>query len=688
MNDTTILIVDDEPVILASMSKVLAPSYRVRAANSGERVLQVVATDPRPDLILLDVLMPGMDGYSVLSWLKENPDTRDIPVIFVTAMEAEQDEEKGLALGAVDYITKPIKPAILLARVKTQLILKQARDFLHDKNAYLEAEVASRMEDERVVLKALHDSELRFRNLFEHAEVSIWNEDLTEVVRALKQLRIEGVSDLREHLIDNPQVALDIAASVKVLHVNEATLKLFGATSEEQFLSRIDTTFGRGSIEIFIEELCALWERKNVFRAEVAFRTFDDRDITCIVSFQIPETAKEFASVSVSILDITERKQVEQQLRHSQKMDTLGQLTGGVAHDYNNMLGVVLGYANLLEDALSDQPKLAKYAQQIQHAGQRGCKLTRKLLSFSRQKVSDSEQLSINALLHDQQHMLEKILTARVKLVLELAEDLWPVWIDVSDLEDAILNLSINAMHAMEAGGQLTIQTRNETVNKNDVHTLQLDEGDYVALSIIDTGCGMNEETQAKIFEPFFSTKGEKGTGLGLSQVYGFVERSGGTIRVYSEAEQGTRFVLYFPWFNDSGYDNKSGDEDNAVDFSGNETILVVDDEPALLHLTSERLSQHGYKVLCTERGKEALKILEHESIDLLFSDIIMPDMDGYNLATIVQEKYPAVKIQLTSGFEGERYMDIDDEKMSKNLLRKPYDLQVLMYRIRKLLDE
>lgn len=173
MSDTTILIVDDEPVILASMSKVLAPGYKVRAANSGGRALQVAATDPRPDLILLDVLMPGIDGYSVLSQLKNNPDTRDIPVIFVTAMEAETDEEKGLALGAVDYITKPVKPAILLARVKAQLILKQARDFLHDKNAYLEAEVARRMEENLVIqnvsIRALaHLAETRDPETGEH----------------------------------------------------------------------------------------------------------------------------------------------------------------------------------------------------------------------------------------------------------------------------------------------------------------------------------------------------------------------------------------------------------------------------------------------------------------------------------------------------------------------------------------
>lgn len=347
-----------------------------------------------------------------------------------------------------------------------------------------------------------------------------------------------------------------------------------------------------------------------------------------------------------------------------------------------------MGYANLLEGSFTDQQKLAKYAHEIHHAGERGAKLTRKLLAFSRHIASDEELININVLLLDQQDMLEKALTARIKLVLELSEDLWSVWIDDADFEDAVLNLSINAMHAMEEGGQLIIRTSNEKINRADAYYLHLDEGDYAVLSIIDTGCGMDEKTKAKIFEPFYSTKGDKGTGLGLSQVYGFVERSGGAISVYSKPEEGTRFVLYFPRYHDNKESKKSENVKNVTNYSGKETILIVDDEPGLLFLASETLSNKGYKTFCAKDAKQALEILENESIDLLLSDIIMHGMDGYKLAAIVQDKYPAVKIQLTSGFDGDHRETILDHSLHQKLLNKPYSSQVLLQRIRELFDE
>ncbi len=396
----------------------------------------------------------------------------------------------------------------------------------------------------------------------------------------------------------------------------------------------------------------------------------------------------------ITFHDITEHKQTTQQhqqlqaqLLQIQKMNALDSLTGGIAHDYNNMLGVILGYADILKDALSSQPELAKYAHEIHHAGERGAKLTQKLLTFSRQQASNTELLNINTLLHNQQHILEKTLTAHIKLVLNLAEDLWLVSIDGGELEDAVLNLSINAMHAMETGGQLTIQTTNEHVNKTDAEALQLSEGDHVVLNIIDTGHGINEEIKARIFEPFFTTKGRKGTGLGLSQAYGFIKRSGGTIKVNSEQGHGAHFALYFPRHHESASDNKLG-KDNIANLRGNETILVVDDEPALLELSSQILCGQGYYVVCAENAKQALDILEHEHIDLLLSDVVMPDMDGYELAAITQDKYPAVKIQLTTGFEGGRYIDMIDDNLRQKLLHKPFDVPVFLQRIRKLLDE
>jgi len=386
--------------------------------------------------------------------------------------------------------------------------------------------------------------------------------------------------------------------------------------------------------------------------------------------------------------DITEQVEMEETLRRTQKMDALGKLTGGIAHDYNNMLGIILGYTELLKDQLVDQPKLAKYIETIHHAGERGAKLTRKLLAFSRKNISDAEMLNINALLQDKQHMLEKTLTARIKLIFDLADNLWPVWLDDGDLEDAIVNLSINAMHAIDGNGQLTIQTRNVSINESDARLFQVKPGEYVQLSVNDTGRGMNEDTKEKIFEPFFSTKGNKGTGLGLSQVYGFVERSSGAIKVYSEPGHGTRMMLYFPRYYDTGSNNKLNEEHAAINFRGHENILVVDDEPPLLNLTREILESQGYHITCAENAKQALDILEQNSIDLLLSDVIMPEMDGYQLATKVREKYPGIKIQLVSGFADDRHIDIADNSFHDNLIYKPYQSRTLLKRIRDLLDD
>ncbi len=386
--------------------------------------------------------------------------------------------------------------------------------------------------------------------------------------------------------------------------------------------------------------------------------------------------------------EITERVNTEQALRRTQKMDALGKLTGGIAHDYNNMLGVVIGYTELLEDKLRDQPKLINYVQQIQHAGERSAKLTQKLLAFSRQKISDSECLNINTLLQSEQHMLEKILTARIRLTLELAENLWPVWIDASDMEDAILNMSINAMHAIEEHGKLTIQTRNQTVDQNEARVLNLAAGDYVMLSITDSGRGMNMATTEKIFEPFFSTKGDKGTGLGLSQVYGFVHGNDGAINVSSKPGQGTQFSLYFPRCLDYENSKQADGEASLITFTANKNILIVDDEPSLLNLTSELLGQDNFNIFTAESAKKALEIFEHEEIDLLISDVIMPEMDGYQLAAIVKEKYPTVKIQLASGYTDGRNRETIDKDLQKTLLAKPFSSQTLLQRVHDLINE
>jgi len=278
------------------------------------------------------------------------------------------------------------------------------------------------------------------------------------------------------------------------------------------------------------------------------------------------------------------------------------------------MLGIIIGYAELLENKLSKQPKLAKYAHEIHYASQRGAKLTKKLLAFSRQKSSEADVLNINTLLQSQRHMLEKTLTVRIRLVLDLAKDLWPVWLDSNDMEDAIINMSINAMHAIKGSGQLTICTSNEAISTLDATRLGIDAQDYVSLSITDTGCGMDETIREKIFDPFYSTKKERGTGLGLSQVYGFVKHNNGTIKVYSEPQHGTEFILYFPRHLESKHTKKSASDNKTTTNKGTETILVVDDEAALLNLTCEILNQQGYITLCAKKRSTGFRYSRKEN--------------------------------------------------------------------------
>ena len=471
--------------------------------------------------------------------------------------------------------------------------------------------------------------------------------------------------------------------------VNPAIVKMFGYPLEKFLNKRLDFLYlykyeydEQGAIRFAKDSP----DRNDSF--EASYVRSDGSVFTgeLLASRVNDENGRKLGFVGI-LRDITERKTQEEQLRRTHKMDALGQLTGGIAHDYNNMLGVILGYTELLDISLKNQSELEGYVKEISHAAERGVNLTKKLLSFSKSKVSEKETVDINTVLLNEKSMLGRTLTARIQLDFELQENLWPVSVDKNDLIDAIVNLSINAMHAIDGNGKLSYTTENQHISKIDAELLQLDENDYVLLSITDTGCGMNDDEKNKIFEPFYSTKGQMGTGLGLSQVYGFVQRSNGNIKVYSEPGNGTRITLYFPRsLDDSFNEDESVPDVLNTELKGTETILLVDDEPALLSLSSTMLSQKGYKVISANSGKEALDILKNETIDLMISDVIMPEMDGYELSSVVQEKYPQIKIQLVSGFNDNRHKQMTNENLYNNLIHKPFSSLTLLQRVRELL--
>ncbi len=511
--------------------------------------------------------------------------------------------------------------------------------------------------------------------------------DVTEQY-LLREAAAESKKDLQAIIDNSPAVIYVKDTEGRYTFINQQFERLY-RMQREQIIGKSDhDIFPARTADEFKVNFKAVLEAGHALESEDVASQNDGLHTYFSVRFPLfNDMGHAYAVCSIST-DITERRRQEEQLRRSQKMDALGKLTGGIAHDYNNLLGIIMGYAEHLSDHLASDSKLSKYTHEIHHAAVRGAKLTKKLLDFSRHKPFDKERLSINALLQDRRLMLEKTLTARIKLVYDLANNLWPIEVDISDLDNAIVNMNINALHAMESGGQLTIQTKNLKLNKMDSQLLHLDAGDYVSLSIIDTGCGMDEATKEKIFDPFFSTKGRRGTGLGLSQVYGFVERSGGTIKVYSRPGHGSRFIFYFPRSHHAVTSAQAPTLFSSRNLEGTETLLVVDDEQSIVELAQAILITRGYHVFTANDGEQALSILEKESVDLLISDVIMPNMDGYQLAAEVQQRYPRIKIQLVSGFVDDRYKHLTNDALRQSLIYKPYTSNTLLERVRTLLDE
>ncbi len=513
------------------------------------------------------------------------------------------------------------------------------------------------------------------------------NEEIAQHKRASEQLL--QLKNYKRNIIDSmPSILIGVNLEGKITQWNRAAEHSTGLSTESTVGMSLTQAFPRLSIEQDkIDRAIETGQQQSELR-----RPFPDNGSTHYEDLTIyPLIANGVEGIVIRLDDVTEHVNMEEQVRRTQKMDALGKLTGGIAHDYNNMLGIIIGYSEFLISKTKDRADLQESLTNIYDAGRRGVKLTNKLLSFSRSSKSEDSGQDLNSLILDQRDMLQKVLTVRVDIKLSLADNLWPIWINKSELIDSIINMCINAMHSMsddESNACLTLQTSNQTFNAVDSAALGLEKpGEYVNLNIIDTGTGMSATIREKVFDPFFSTKGDGGTGLGLYQVFGFVKRSGGTIKVYSELGQGSKFSLYFPRYQgESDLPPEEAIDGNAT-LKGHETILVVDDEPKLCKLTSEILSAQGYSVISAESGAQALKLLKENRIDLLLSDVIMPDMDGYQLAAAAQDKYPDLKIQLASGFTDDRHLSAADDSISKDILSKPYSSKELLMRVRSLLD-
>ena len=434
--------------------------------------------------------------------------------------------------------------------------------------------------------------------------------------------------------------------------------------------------------EAFIAERVARHRRAD---GQVMTRRLGDGRI-----LQVTEHAARNGGIIGIGADVTEKLRIEEQLRAVQKMEAIGQLTGGMAHDFNNYLGVIVGNLDMLKESKDGDPATSRYITAALEGALRGAELTQSLLAFSRRKQLDPRPTDLNARVDSIAKLLGRTLGEQIEITTSLAPDLWPVEVDAAQLDSCIVNIATNARDAMPGGGTLTIATRNEILDTDYARlNAGVIPGAYALVAISDSGIGMSRETLDRAFEPFFTTKGPgHGTGLGLSMAYGFVKQSGGHIKIYSEPNRGTTVRIYLPRATTAGI-IEYAPPPAAPFVGGSETVLVVEDNEQLRTTVAAQLASLGYRVLQAEDGQTALETLARRGrkVDLLFSDVVMPGaLDGYDLAKLARERWPGMKVLLTSGFPGEALARIGSDANAFRLLGKPYRKQDLARAIKEAL--
>jgi signal transduction histidine kinase/CheY-like chemotaxis protein len=390
-----------------------------------------------------------------------------------------------------------------------------------------------------------------------------------------------------------------------------------------------------------------------------------------------------------TLRDITERRQLEEQLRQSQKMEAVGQLTGGIAHDFNNLLTVILGCSEFIGEEAKENPRLSKMAKMILEAAQRGADLTHRMLAFARRQTLQPKPVDINRMVANMESILRRTLSADIEMEVIQSRENCTALVDLTQLESALLNLCVNSRDAMPGGGKLIIETGIATLDPEQLEqNADVTPREYILISVSDTGCGISPENLDRVFDPFFTTKEVgKGTGLGLSMVYGFIKQSQGRINFYSEPGHGTTVKLYLPMA-DQECEESIPDPAILVDLQGSEVILLVEDNAPVREFAKTQLLHLGYRVLEAANGQDALAVLrEHKDIDLLFTDVVMPGgLNGRELAQEARKLYPALKVLFCSGYAESAVLHMGLMDKDVQLLNKPYSRLQLAKRIRGML--
>jgi two-component system, cell cycle sensor histidine kinase and response regulator CckA len=649
-----ILIVDDELHNRQLLEVLLAAEgFLLQTAASGEEALARVAEQP-PDLILLDIMMPGMDGYEVAARIKGDLATKNIPVIMVTALDDRHARMLGLSAGAEDFITKPVDRAELCLRVRNLLRLKAYGDYFDRYSRMLEGEVGSRTAD-------LVESERLYRSTFDAAPVGIVHVDLDGRWLRVNQRLCDLLGYPREKL-QRTAVAVQ-----QLLETEDA------AAEAELFRQMVTGTLDRQVVD------------------EKRYRRRDGNFVWARVNMSVHRNSQGQAQHFISVIeDITERRTLEAQIRQATKMDAIGRLASGVAHDFNNLLTVILGFAELTIADVAMASQHGKDLGEIIKAAQRAKALTKQLLAFSRQQVLRAAPLDVNELLSEMTGMLRRLIGEHIDVVLVLAPDLSPALADLGQLEQVVMNLVVNARDAMPGGGRVTIETNDVDLESCSFHDEPVLPGPYVMLAITDTGTGMTPETQRRLFEPFFTTKETgRGTGLGLSTTYGIVKQSKGYIWVNSEIGHGTTFKVYLPRSNQLVRSAPRRPLLTAPVKRASETLLLVEDEPSVRLFSKRILDNAGYHVLEAANGDDAERVFaQHaDSIALVVTDVMMPGCGGPELLSRLHVHAPELKVLYMSGYTDKFTADKVNLDRALPFVQKPFTSGELVRQVREALD-
>ncbi|RJP85568.1 MAG: response regulator [Desulfobacteraceae bacterium] len=653
-NGLKILAIDDSSInlmILESVIKDAFPEATLFTASTGINGIELAQIND-PDVILLDIVMPGMDGFEVCRKLKQDQRLLDIPVIFLTALKTDRESRiRALDAGCEAFLSRPIDEIEFTAQIRAMNRIRAAR----------------RLERKRAE-DALLESEKKYRFIVENSNDIIWTFDLSTMTFNFCSNAVEQILGYSEDEVELRNTLDDIFPIETKRNVMAEFGKLLDGNATSNRVLMEAQHCHRDGFLVWLE-INAVLQKDDFGRP--AFFSGVSRDIT----------GRKQADA--------ERLRLEAQLRQAQKMESIGLLAGGVAHDFNNMLGVIIGHAELVMEQVDPGEEAYNDLEEILKAANRSANLTHQLLAFARKQAINPVILDLNDAISGMLKMLRRLIGEDIRLVWKPGSELWAVKIDPAQVDQIMANLLVNARDAIPGVGDVSIETDNVVINEADcLGHAGFVPGEYVLISVSDSGSGIDKETVEHIFEPFYTTKEMgKGTGLGLATVYGIVKQNNGFIYVYSEPGKGSSFKIYLPMMEKIIEIEK--EETPRKLLEGLETVLLVEDEGAILKIGRSILERYGYTVISASTPGAALTLAGEFKgpVHLLITDVVMPEMNGKEMWEKISHLHPETKCLFMSGYTADAiaHHGVLDEGV--NFLQKPFSVKVLAEKVRKTLD-